>query len=87
MDLLKEEKRLIEKLVKARQDVERKGQYLTRVQKSFVIAQREVKAAKTRVRKIRKQIRVQGVEDLTVLELLDYPDENSEPVPTEENTD
>jgi len=93
MDLLKEEKKLIEKLVKARQEVDRKLQYLTKSQGSFTSAQREVKAAETRVRKIRKQIRAQGVEDLTVPEPLDYPKVPAVPEaivetePVEENTD
>ena len=59
MDLLKEEKRLIEKLVKARENVERKGKYLAKSQRSFMIAQREVKTASVRVRKIREKIKAQ----------------------------
>ena len=78
MDLLKEEEKLIGKLVKAKQEMERKERYLIKAQTSFVIAQREVKAAQTRVRRIRKQIRVQGIEDLTIPEPLDYPDENTD---------
>lgn len=73
MDLLKEEKRLVEKLVKAREGAERKAQYLAKIRKSFTLAQREVKAASVRVRKIRKQVRMQ----LAVSEPLEYPDENT----------
>ena len=78
MDLLKEKEKLIEKLIKARQNAERKEQYLAKIQTSFTIAQREVRAAATRVRRIRKQIRSQGIEDLTIPESLDYPDENTD---------
>ena len=78
MDLLKEEEALTKKLAKARESVERKEKYLAKIQRSLVIAQREVKADSVRVRKIRRQIRVQGIEDLTVPESLDYPDENTD---------
>lgn len=57
MDLLKEEEALTKKLAKAREGVERKEKYLAKIQRSLVIAQREVKADSVRVRKIRRQIR------------------------------
>ena len=92
MDLLKEEKKLIEKLVKAREAVERKGKYLAKCERSFVIAQRKVRAATTRVRKIRVQIRAQGVHLIVGLPTVNPPvvihAPSVKPTPVEEeNTD
>lgn len=62
MDLLKEEKRLIEKKHKARDNLEKKKRYLETAAKSFRKAKREFKLAAADLNVIRKRIKVEGVE-------------------------
>jgi len=82
MDLLKEEKKLVEKKHKALENLERKQRYLSGAVTSFKKARRELKIANVQLRTIRQQIKAQGIEDLTVPETIAEP----EPI-EEENTD
>jgi len=82
MDLLKEEKKLVEKKHKAFENLERKQKYLTGAVTSFKKARRELKVANIQLRTIRRQIKAQGIEPFNAPETITEP----EPV-EEENAD
>lgn len=62
MDLLKEEKRLIDKKHKALENLGKKKKYLETAARSFRKAKREFKLAAVELNVIRKRIKVEGVE-------------------------
>lgn len=62
MDLLKEEKRLIEKKHKALENLEKKKKYLGTIAKSVRKAKREFRLAAAELNVIRKRIKVEGIE-------------------------
>jgi len=69
MDLLKEEKKLVEKKHKAFENLERKQKYLTGAVTSFKKARRELKAANIRLRVMRRQIKMEGIERPTIMQV------------------
>jgi len=82
MDLLKEEKRLVEKKHKALDNLERKQKYLKGAVTSFKKARRELKVVNYQLRTIRQQIKAQGIKPFDVPESIVEPESTEE-----ENTD
>jgi len=80
MDLLKEEKKLIENRQKALENLERKKKYLTGATISLKKAEREFKNAGRKLSAIREQIKMQGIESF------DIPEVIAEPEPIEEES-
>lgn len=91
MDLLKEQERLTKKHDKAFENLGRKQKYLKSAGTSCRKAKKEFNAARHELRAIRRQIKAQGVEDLTIPETIDEQiiinSPIVKPVPTKKNMD